>query len=270
MDELVRAAEALGRGELAARVDLHRARHGEARILGVTFNEMADRIEAQLRDQRALLALVSHEIRTPLARMRLLAERVDHPDGATRAAAAAAMDQEVAELDALVSDLLANSRIDFSAAQHIALSPIEVATRAVEAARLDPTVLEVEGKPQAFPGDATLVVRAVVNLLENAKKHGGAGLALHVEERDGFVAFQVDDDGPGLGPGEDARVFEPFYRGAAADVERPDAHAARSVGLGLSLVKRIALAHGGWVSAGSRDAGVAGARFIIAFPCAAA
>ncbi|NOU31669.1 MAG: HAMP domain-containing histidine kinase [Polyangiaceae bacterium] len=260
-DELARAAEALGHGDLGARVDLHQARHAEARVLGETFNDMAARIEKQLRDQRALLAMVSHELRTPLSRIRLLTEMSQTDQEEKRQKALSEIDEEVSALDALVSDLLASSRIDFSSGDRVVLRATEVATRAVETARVDPTVLDVESPALAFEGDATLAVRALVNLLENAVRHGGKVVALRVYAHDGAVVFEVDDDGPGFAPGEEQKLFDAFYKRPATDGARE-----RSVGLGLTLVRRIAEAHGGRAYAEARRGG--GARFGITFPAA--
>jgi signal transduction histidine kinase len=262
-DELARAAEALGKGDLRARVNMKQTRHGEARVLGETFNEMASRIEKQLGDQKTLLAMVSHELRTPLSRIRLLTEMSQTDQAERRQKALAEIDEEVSALDALVSDLLASSRIDFSSGERIDLSATEVATRAVETARVDPTVLDVESAGLAFKGDVTLAVRALVNLLENAIRHGGKVVALRVYAHEGSVVFEVDDDGPGFAPGEEQKLFDAFYKRPARKDEE-----ARSVGLGLTLVRRIAEAHGGRAYAEARKGG--GARFGITFPAVAA
>ena len=80
--ELVRVAQDIGAGRLSSRVRPGRHPVGEVRVLGEVLNDMASRIEQQMKDQRALLATVSHEIRTPLARMRLLIEMARGGGGA--------------------------------------------------------------------------------------------------------------------------------------------------------------------------------------------
>jgi signal transduction histidine kinase len=238
--ELARVAQDLGNGKLSSRVRLGNHSHGEVAVLGAVLNDMASRIERQIADQRALLATVSHEIRTPLARMRLLTEMAHTDPGALEQ-----IDREVAEIDDLVAELLAGSRLDFSALTVKDLDVAEIATSAVERAGVDPTVMNVEATIRTVRGDPTLLSRAVSNLLENAKRHAGGVECLRVSSRPGFVSFEVDDEGPGFPAGEEDRLFEPFFRGPTTD--------GRSVGLGLALVKRIAEAHGGKAYAKNRE-----------------
>lgn len=246
MGELARVAEALGCGDFSARAHIpHRHRFGEAAALAMTLNDMAARIERHLAEQRELLAAVSHELRTPLARIRLLTEMA-RDQGATHKTLDD-LDREVVEMDALVGDLLASSRMDFAALSRRPLDAVETASRALERAGADPTALVVEreadeGGPIPIQADATLLGRALANLIDNARKHGGGVEVLKVKRADGHVAFEVEDHGEGFVAGEEARVFEPFYRRSEQG----------SLGLGLSLVKRIAEAHGGRAYAANR------------------
>lgn len=257
LSELSRVAQDIGRGHLKSRVHLSRRHGAEFCVVGGVMNEMASRIEKQLADQRALLATVSHEIRTPLSRMRLLIEFARDKTEANLARLTDAKDplgelaeleREVTDIDVLVSDLLASSRIDFTALTRTKLDAVEVGRTALDRASIDGGKLVVLGEPAGFEGDATLVARAVSNLLENAKRHAGGVESLRVEARGGFVAFIVEDSGPGFEPGEESRVFEPFYKRAA-----PGSNGDQSVGLGLALVKKIAEAHQGHVFAENRS-----------------
>jgi two-component system OmpR family sensor kinase len=292
LSELARVAEDIGRGQLTSRVRLSPRQGMEFMMVGNVMNEMASRIEKQLADQRALLATVSHEIRTPLSRMRLLIEFAREKAEANLARLAdlraafgqdavtvegaqvqagtdgappkgpldemAQLEREVTEIDALVSDLLASSRIDFTALTPTQLDAIEIAKNALERAGVDASRLEVSGGPIAFSGDATLVARAVSNLLENSKRHAGGVETLRVEARPGAVAFIVEDGGPGFAPGDENRVFEPFYKRVSSA-----SNGEESVGLGLALVKKIAEAHQGRVFAENRNEG--GARVGVEF-----
>lgn len=261
MAELARVAHELGSGNFAARVELDRHQdHGEAAALAHTINNMAARIERHLAEQRELLAAVSHELRTPLARIRLITEL--GRDKGVPNATFDDLDREVVEMDALVGDLLASSRLDFAVLSRRPIDAVEAAARALERAGVDAGVLstgaEGETEPLRVEADATLLARALANLVDNAKKHGGGIEHVRVRRDGDEIAIEVEDCGAGFTDGEEVRIFEPFYR-------RSD---QGSLGLGLSLVKRIAEAHGGRAYAENRLEG--GARVAIALPIAAA
>jgi signal transduction histidine kinase len=252
--DLAHVAHEIGAGKLSSRVQLDCHGQGEVSVVAEAVNDMAARIERQLADQRELLAAVSHELRTPLARIRLLTEIAR---GCDRPSATVLddLDREVMEIDALVGDLLASSRLDFAALTPTRVDPAEIAIRALERAGLDPTLLEVaEGTP-TFEADATLLARALANLLANARAHAGGAERLRVRPGGArSIVFEVEDRGPGFEEGEEARIFEPFFR-----LERGhcgDGGAERgSLGLGLTLCKRIAEAHGGRAFAERREGG---------------
>lgn len=251
MQEFERVAREIGAGNMHARIELgdRRMQMGEMPMLGRTINDLASRIEKQLSDQRALLATVSHEIRTPLARMRLLVELARDGGDGKRDAHIDELDKEIVGVDALVSELLAASRIDFGALRRTDLVAGEIGKQALERVGPAAALLDDQSEGATFFGDATLVARAVGNLLENAQRHGGGAVRLRIVERGPRIAFEVDDDGDGFAPGEEQQVFQPFYRG------KNGGEAKGSVGLGLALVKRIAEAHGGRAYAQNREGG---------------
>lgn len=242
MDQLAEAARQLGEGKLATRVDLRGSVPEEAKVLAESFNEMAARIERQLAEQRELLAAVSHELRTPLGHMRLLVELAR--DNGPSEKLLKDLEDEVLEIDALVGQLLASSRLEFAQLNRSPLEATELAKKALARAGADPSLLEVEQPDLRFEGDPTLLQRALANLLDNARKHGQGIRRLAVRPRDGAVVFEVDDQGKGFGPGEEEHAFDAFKR-SANGAPRATGHDAGSLHLGLSLVRRIAEAHGG-------------------------
>jgi signal transduction histidine kinase len=257
--ELARAARELGAGRLDTRARVHHRGHraiDEVAEVALAFNDMAARIERQVSDQRELLAAVSHELRTPLGRLRVLTELLRDRGG--HAPTLEQVEREVLEVDALVGELLASSRLDFGQLSPRPLEARELAARALERAGLAPDALAVETPDGALVGDPTLLGRALANLLENARRHAGGAEVLRVLEHDGQLAFCVDDRGPGLPPGEEQRIFEPFYRHDAGDAHEPG-----SLGLGLALVQRIARAHGGRTFAHNRPGGGARVGFSV-------
>ena len=247
LEELTRVARDLGDGKLQSRFDVRHAR-GEVRSLAEVMNAMAARIERQLKDQRELLAAVSHELRTPLARIRLLLEL--GRNGNTEVLDP--LEHEVLEMDALVGELLASARLDFSAMARVPLEASDLAARALERAALGPELLATHNGPLPLEGDPTLLQRALSNLLENARVHGGGVSRLGVEADDGTVRFAVEDHGPGLGE-RGNQLFLPFQRGERSD----------GLGLGLALVRRIAEAHGGRAFAENRAEGGARVGFTV-------
>lgn len=228
----------IAEGDLAVRAKLTPERHGELGMLGVTLDEMVAHIEKQLADQRELLAAVSHELRTPLGHLRVLIEMArDRGD----TSCIDEIEREVMEVDAIVGQLLASSRVEFGTLELARVNGIELAERVLERVGLQSDRLAVEGQPCSFEADPTLLARALANLLVNAKEHGRGVELLELRFEPGRVVFAVEDHGPGFAREERAKVFEAFYRG--------EHRAGASLGLGLALVHRIANAHGGdaWI-----------------------
>jgi signal transduction histidine kinase len=218
---------------------------------------MASRIERQLREERALLAAVSHEIRSPLARLRMLSELAR--SGNQTEARLSEIEAEIEGIDSLIGKLLASSRLEFDALQRKTLSAREVARRALEALNLEPSLLQSPASV-TLEGDATLLGRALGNLLENAGRHAGGAERLNVTTHalpsGNVVRFEVLDRGPGFPAGALTRAFDAFFSAGAPDEP--------SLGLGLSLVARIARAHGGRAYAENRADG--GARVVLELP----
>ncbi len=250
---LIATTREIGSGNLSARVRLGRHQRGELGLLAESVNDMAQRIERQMRDQRELLAAVSHEVRSPLARLRIASEILR--SGAPNPQVLDAVEREVSELDVLVGKLLASSRLDFETLSKQPVVAAELFTEVLERRQLDPGLLEdqTQGQPdrRVASVDATLIARALDNLLDNAERHGG-GVARCVLRLDGgttsaagvrpaaTLIFEVCDAGPGFDPVALPRAFEAFHRSADRQRVGPG-----SLGLGLSLVQRIARAHGG-------------------------
>jgi two-component system OmpR family sensor kinase len=246
------AATRLGAGDLDARAEL--ARKDELGEVGRAFDGMADRVVALLRSEKALLAGVSHELRTPLARIRVALELAEEGDVATARASLADITDDLGELERLVDELLTAARLELgqSVPGAPALRPawVQASTLVATAAerflsihpehRLDAAATDVAGRLRADPG---LVGRVLNNLLDNAAKYSApsAGwVRLAVEGTADEVTFTVEDRGAGIAPEDLPHVFTPFFR---ADPSR--SRSTGGFGLGLSLARSIAQAHGG-------------------------
>ena len=228
----------------------------------------ADLAEADRRKDE-FLAMLAHELRNPLAAITnaLHLEAATQPDGAESKSMRVMMRQSQ-HLARMVDDLLDVSRFNRG---HIELrrGPVDlrqVVQHSVEARRraLEEKGLRLEVALPAteslwLDGDATRLEQVVSNLLDNARKHGQGVEALRMLEREGQLAFCVDDRGPGLQPGEETRIFAPFYRKDRGG----EAREAGSLGLGLALVQRIARAHGGDTFAENRPGGGARVGFTL-------
>lgn len=248
LSDLIRVTREIGSGNLVSRVRLGRHHMGEVGVLADAVNDMARRIERQLNDQRELLAAVSHEIRSPLARLRVLTELLR---SSADAVTLDKVEREISEVDDLIGKLLANSRLDFGTLTLQTLDPSVLVSRAVERAGLDPSVIRNDAPSAQVKGDPTLLDRALCNLLENAQKHGSGVESLQLSCNGENVRLTVSDRGPGFPDDSLGRVFDAFYRGDGSS----------SLGLGLSLVQRIARAHSGRAWAENRPDGGASVHF---------
>ena len=238
LERLQTSVDALGSGQLSARVAVEG--HDEIASLASSFNRSAARIEALLAAQKTLLSNASHELRSPLTRMRMAVELMQE-QVQPRPEMQRELLRSMAELDQLIDEILLASRLDAvpdatPSSERLDLTALVAEECAAFDARLD-------APPVNLRGDARLLRRMVRNLLENARRYG-AGTPITVRlgvAGEQTIALEVHDQGPGIPVGEREKIFEPFYRLPGASEQ------AGGVGLGLSLVRQIAAAHGGSV-----------------------
>ena len=259
LEALRGSVEAWGGGDLTRRAVVDG--RDEIAAVAASFNAAADRTDALLSAHKSLLAHASHELRSPLARLALAVEMLADASGGTLAPV---IRGEIAELDALVEEILLASRLDHGADIGRSETVDCLALAAEEAARGGVLMRDVPPNSPAFEivGSPTLLRRLIRNLIDNANKHGAppVEIALRHDMSDGAAAIiiEVRDHGPGIPSELRDRVFEPFYRPAGSS------EMAGSWGLGLSLVRQIADRHGGRVSCSSPDGG--GMIFAVTLP----
>ena len=243
---------AFGQGDLSARAPTDGP--GEVGELGREFNEAADRVQSLIRSQQSLLANASHELRSPLARIQMQLEQIG-----VRSSVEIRADirREIAELDALVEEILLSSKLQSEQHPKLTESVELLALIAEESARVGASA---DGVLTTVRGDSRLLRRVIRNMLENAVRYSGGSASVEalVNIADGAAHVDVLDRGPGVPETERERIFEPFYRARGAS-ER-----SGGVGLGLSLAQQIAREHGGTLKCLPRDGG---GHFRLTLPC---
>ena len=241
LERLQQGVEALGSGQWSTRVAVNGK--DEVAQLAKSFNASAAHIEQLINAQKTLLANASHELRSPLARIRMALE-AQSADANTRKE----LQQNIRELDKLIDEILTASRLDSPNAEPLVQEAFDfTALVAEECARVN---VELEAGIIHVQGDAKLLRRLVRNLLENARRYGGAAFDVALKKLDAStVQLEVCDRGPGVPSSEREKIFQPFYRMPGTS-ERDG-----GVGLGLALVKQIAERHGGSVHCVARAGG---------------
>jgi two-component system sensor histidine kinase KdpD len=232
----------------------------------------AARISAETEALRnTLLASISHDLRTPLAVITGASTALADPALTIEPGARAALARSIASRARDMSELISNvlDLMRFESGQVPMRRHWETLDDLVGLAlgRIEPRLgtrrVSVELAPDLPPlyVDAVLFTQVLANLLENAVKHTPDGTLVRVvgHAADGQVTIAVEDDGPGLPPGDPDRLFAKFQRGRS-EGDVPGA------GLGLAICRAVVHAHGGRISAGNRDGG--GARFVITLPTA--
>ncbi len=242
MKELASAADALGRGETAIR--LEETGPEEIRRTTRAFNEMSERLQRFVRDRTQMLAAISHDLRTPITSLRLRAEFIEDEENRTKIL------EILDEMQRMTEAVLAFVRED----------TIQEETRALDLSALVQSICDDLGDRGAdvrFTGPSRLVFagrpvslkRALRNLVENAIYYGERA-RVTLERDAGRLWLRIDDDGPGIPTDAHERVFEPFVRLEAS--RNPQ---TGGVGLGMAIARGIVRAHGGDIELENRAEG---------------
>ncbi len=248
-----RAAERIGMDVDAPRLPETGPR--EVRRATRAFNEMQDRIRRFVEDRTQMLAAIAHDLRTPITRLRLRAELVEDEEQSKILA-------DLDEMERMIASTLSFARDDASQEpqQNVDLFALlhsvcdDMADAGFQVEFLAEGRLAYDCRPDALR-------RAFTNLIENAVKYGHrARLSLDLEEN--AIRVTIDDDGPGIPEECQEEVFSPFRR-----LEDSRSRETGGTGLGLTVARAVARAHGGDVSLGNRPGG--GLRVEFALPLGA-
>ncbi|MFR0358914.1 sensor histidine kinase [Streptomyces sediminimaris] len=254
---LTSAAEGVARTRRLG-VDVPVTGYDEVGRLGRAFDRMLGRLAQSEEDQRRLVQDAGHELRTPLTSLRTnisLLRRIDELPPAAREELVADLGQEARELTDLVNELvdLAAGQSDTEPPQRVDLAEIAEDVAGLARRRTGHEITVRASGDTTADGRPGMLQRAISNLVENAAKfdRDGTGpieISVAGPARPGTVRVEVLDRGPGIADGDLIRVFDRFYRAA-------DARSLPGSGLGLSIVREVATAHGGAPFALQREGG---------------
>jgi signal transduction histidine kinase len=254
--DMTAAARAMAKGDYTRRI--RATARDEVGELSYAFNQMAADLDASDQRRRELIANVSHELRTPITALNGVLENlvdgVAKPDPATLKTAL----QQTERLGRLVSELLDLSRID-AGAFPLQMEEFDLELLLEEVAAEAGVMAAATGRGVRFavdvqpPGamavaDRGRLYQVVVNLLDNAARHGPSGgeVRVRAEGRAADVVIEVEDEGPGIPVGERDSVFERFTRGERAG--------GGGTGLGLAIARWVVDLHGGSIAVVTPDA----------------
>lgn len=247
--EFAGAAERLGRNPDAPLLEEKGPR--ELRTAVHAFNRMQERLRKFVEGRTLMMAAISHDLRTPLQRMRF---RIDGLDESTRAAMLA----DIEEMETMIGATLTFASDEAAPADRQTLDLGALVSSVCDEA------VDAGGKAQCtvperviVQGDAIRLKRALSNLVTNAMKYAG-GAEVRVGHEAGLAIVEIADRGPGVPDDRLEEVFQPFRR-----LEPSRSRATGGAGLGLSIARTIARAHGGDVTLAPRPGGGLVARLAL-------
>jgi len=229
----------------------------EIRALVAAFNRLHGRLWQLLANRMAMLGGISHDVRTFATRLRLRVERIPQTADRDRAIA------DIADMIRLLDDALLASRagaggLDEELVEFDQVIRAEIADRHAEGKAVESSDPEGTWEEALVLGDRLALRRVVANLIDNALKYGGVA-RLRVETQGPLVSLTIDDQGPGIPPGEREAVLEPFVR-----LEYSRNRRTGGAGLGLAVVRSLVEAHRGTLQISDCPGG--GARLTVRLP----
>jgi len=216
----------------------------EIHRLAKTINEMLERLEASVRQQRQFISDSSHELKSPLATLKTILDVAERGNEPASSETLTDMRAEMDRLEHLVEDLLYLAAVDEGRPQRRPddLDLVQVVAEEVASVNRR-TGLTIDASalvPMRVRGDRHDLTLLVRNLLDNAVRFAATGVWIETIEQDGFAFLVISDDGPGIPPPDRKRVFERFVR-----LDEGRDRQSGGTGLGLAVADAIASTHGG-------------------------
>ncbi|ALM53755.1 ATP-binding protein [Halomonas huangheensis] len=267
MARLEMAATRLANGRLDTRVKVE---SGDflGRV-GMAFNGMATQVQSLLRAQQDMIRAVSHELRTPVARIRFAVQMVeDMSEDPLVRRQLQGVDSDIDELDELIDEILTYARLDSESINGVDAMPEPVALRET-CKRVIDALLPLHGNLDVYlateeeieaSGDSRYLQRAIQNLVANACRHAHQQVRVSLHDEARLVRLDVEDDGDGVPLESRQDIFKPFAR-----LDGSRARHSGGYGLGLSIVHKVMVWHGGSVTVDESPT-LHGARFSLILP----
>ena len=261
LKQLRNSAVRFGAGDLKTRINTR----GLSYIADIEheFNNMAQRIQTLVEDNKLLSSAVSHDLRTPLARLRFGVDTLnDAKNPEAKKKYLERINGDLDEMEKLVSSLLNFSRLDHSLTQ-IDKAPVNISSLIEEIVHqfhdesLHINFISHCHNATIF-GSTEYLAMLCNNLIQNASQHAASTINIVVQQKNKAINLEVSDDGPGIPQSQRAEVLKPFTKGQTNISEK------NGYGLGLAIVSRIAQWHQAEVNIDQCPA-LNGARLIVAF-----
>jgi signal transduction histidine kinase len=243
------AATAIGRGAFDVPIDASGS--DELGDLAKSLREMSARLQRMVRMEKAVTASISHELRTPMARIRMGLALAEEGDEARARAALAGIGRDLDELDRVLADLVDTARLELRS-DTLPLRRVLLDVNATVVEAIVRTIgvcatLSANERVELI-GDRVLIRRAVENLLSNAMRHGAPPVGVSIAVSDEMVVIRVVDAGRAVDAHDLELLAEPFVQ----------SDTSAGLGLGLTLTRAVANAHGGRLElVRSREGGLA-------------
>lgn len=263
---LTRTAHQFGQGDLHARVPASSLSY--IQDLEFSFNQMAQRIEQLIAENRLLASSLSHDLRTPLACFRFgLEAALDSQENEEKNAYLHRLENDLERMENLVAAFLDFASLERQAAK-IQPKVLNLTTLLTDAKEQN-TPLALKNKltlnadigeePRWLMGDAIWLHRAISNIISNATRYANSCVTMSLHSFKERLEIHIEDDGPGIADEKLQDVFKPFV-----SLEQNRQRNNDNYGLGLAIVERVVTWHGGSIRADRST--MRGARFVLSLP----